>query len=106
MRRSGEATFQGKPFLGICLGMQLLADHHDEGKSMVCGSFAGSAADSRGPKIPQMGWNQVSPALRDNLAIFDGYSPESYFYFCPLLLCRAARSGGRGRDDRLWLALL
>ena len=36
-----QATQQGKPFLGICLGMQLLADHHAEGEVDGLGLFRG-----------------------------------------------------------------
>jgi glutamine amidotransferase len=76
-----EATRQGKPFLGICLGMQLLADHHAEGEVAGLKLFRGEVRRiPHGPKIPHMGWNQVSP-LQNNLAIFAGIPPASYFYF-------------------------
>jgi glutamine amidotransferase len=76
-----NATRQGKPFLGICLGMQLLAQHHDEGEVAGLGLFSGEVRRiPHGPKIPHMGWNQVLP-LQDNLPIFAGVPPEAYFYF-------------------------
>ncbi len=76
-----EATRQGKPFLGICLGMQLLADHHAEGEVAGLKLFRGEVRRiPHGPKIPHMGWNQVSP-LYDDLAIFADIPPASYFYF-------------------------
>lgn len=76
-----EATQQGKPFLGICLGMQLLADHHAEGGVNGLGLFRGSVLRiPHGPKIPHMGWNQVTP-LQDALPIFAGITSDSYFYF-------------------------
>src|SRR6516164_1828291 len=66
-----KATQQGKPFLGICLGMQLLADHHAEGEVDGLSLFSGEVRRiPRGPKIPHMGWNQVTP-LQTALAIFD-----------------------------------
>ena len=75
------ATRQGKPFLGICLGMQLLADHHAEGEVDGLGLFRGEVRRiPHGPKIPHMGWNTVSP-LQQNLAIFADISTEAYFYF-------------------------
>jgi glutamine amidotransferase len=75
------ATVQGKPFLGICLGMQLLADHHDEGEVDGLGLFHGTVRRiPHGPKIPHMGWNQVRPLYND-LAMFAGIEPGSYFYF-------------------------
>lgn len=75
------ATRQGKPFLGICLGMQLLADHHAEGEVAGLGLFSGEVRRiPHGPKIPHMGWNTVQP-LRQDLPMFTNIAPESYFYF-------------------------
>src|SRR5437763_4601950 len=76
-----QATQQGKPFLGICLGMQLLADHHAEGEVDGLGLFRGEVRRiPHGPKIPHMGWNSVMP-LREGLPIFAGITPNAYFYF-------------------------
>lgn len=76
-----EATEQGKPFLGICLGMQLLADYHAEGEVDGLRLFRGEVRRiPRGPKIPHMGWNQVM-ALHEGLPIFAGIPQDAYFYF-------------------------
>ena len=76
-----QATQEGKPFLGICLGMQLLADHHAEGEVDGLRLFAGEVRRiPHGPKIPHMGWNQVR-ALHTGLAIFEGLPQDAYFYF-------------------------
>ncbi len=76
-----QATQQGKPFLGICLGMQLLADHHAEGEVDGLGLFPGEVRRiPHGPKIPHMGWNQVRP-LHSGLAIFEGIPQDAHFYF-------------------------
>ena len=76
-----QATEQGKPFLGICLGMQLLAEHHAEGEVDGLGLFRGEVRRiPNGPKIPHMGWNQVRP-LHTGLAIFDDIPLDAYFYF-------------------------
>lgn len=76
-----EATQQDKPFLGICLGMQLLANHHAEGEVDGLGLFHGEVRRiPQGPKIPHMGWNQVMP-LHKNLSIFADIPPNAYFYF-------------------------
>ena len=76
-----EATQQGKPFLGICLGMQLLAEHHAEGEVDGLGLFRGEVRRiPHGPKIPHMGWNSVTP-LHPNLPIFADIPPDAYFYF-------------------------
>ena len=76
-----KATQQGKPFLGICLGMQLLADHHAEGEVDGLSLFSGEVRRiPHGPKIPHMGWNQVKPQ-HTALAIFEDIPRDAYFYF-------------------------
>jgi imidazole glycerol-phosphate synthase subunit HisH len=76
-----QATQQGKPFLGICLGMQLLADHHAEGEVDGLSLFPGEVRRiPHGPKIPHMGWNQVKPQ-HTTLTIFDDIPQDAYFYF-------------------------
>ncbi len=76
-----QAIQQGKPFLGICLGMQLLADHHAEGEVDGLGLFRGEVRQiPHGPKIPHMGWNQVRP-LHAGLSIFASIPEDAYFYF-------------------------
>ena len=76
-----RATQQGKPFLGICLGMQLLADHHAEGEVDGLSLFPGEVRRiPHGPKIPHMGWNQVKPQ-HTALAIFEDIPQDAYFYF-------------------------
>lgn len=75
------ATQQGKPFLGICLGMQLLAEHHAEGEVDGLKLFHGEVRRiPQGPKIPHMGWNTVLP-LHVDQPIFADVPPESFFYF-------------------------
>lgn len=76
-----QATEEQKPFLGICLGMQLLADHHDEGEVDGLQLFSGSVRKiPAGPKVPHMGWNQIQPT-RTDLPIFANIPAEAYFYF-------------------------
>ncbi|HEX7737085.1 MAG TPA: imidazole glycerol phosphate synthase subunit HisH [Ktedonobacteraceae bacterium] len=75
------ATARGKPFLGICLGMQLLADHHAEGEVAGLQLFRGSVRRiPAGLKIPEIGWNQVLPSS-EGLPIFENIPDNSYFYF-------------------------
>lgn len=77
-----QATDQGKPFLGICLGMQLLADRHAEGEVDGLKLFRGEVRriPHRNLKVPEMGWNQVRPT-REGLAIFEQIPANSYFCF-------------------------
>lgn len=76
-----QATEARKPFLGICLGMQLLAEYHAEGSVDGLKLFHGEVRRiPQGPKIPHMGWNIVTPCI-ENLPIFAGIPANSYFYF-------------------------
>lgn len=76
-----EATYRGRPFLGICLGMQLLADHHAEGEVGGLKLFRGTVLRiPHGPKIPHMGWNQVTQ-LQTDAPIFAHIPQDAYFYF-------------------------
>ncbi|MHB8203411.1 MAG: imidazole glycerol phosphate synthase subunit HisH [Desulfomonilaceae bacterium] len=73
----------GKPFLGICLGLQLLFDESEEfglnrGLEVIPGKVKAFRRDM-GLKIPHMGWNQV--IFKKDIAIFDGIDNESFFYF-------------------------
>jgi glutamine amidotransferase len=70
---------QGTPFLGICVGMQLLADEGVEHKSTRgLGWISGTVraiAPATGLKIPHMGWNDVVPS--DNAPLVE--RGEAYF---------------------------
>ena len=78
-----------RPFLGICMGMQVLLDHSEEnGGTDLLGLYAGEVrrfpGNARGPdgillKIPQMGWNRVHPTGPH--ALWAGIEPGSRFYF-------------------------
>ncbi len=70
----------GRPFLGVCLGLQLLMDRSEEGNTPCLGIIPGEAKRlPPGLKIPHMGWNSV----RFNLShpAFEGIPQDSYFYF-------------------------
>ena len=70
----------GKPFLGICLGLQLLLEKSDEGNEKGLGVIEGRVRRlPRGVKIPHMGWNRV--AFTNLHPVFEGIPDESYFYF-------------------------
>ena len=69
-----------KPFLGVCLGLQLLFDGSDEGEEPCLGVLPGWVrALPAGQKIPHMGWNQVE--LRKSHPVLEGIPDGSYFYF-------------------------
>lgn len=74
-----------KPFLGICLGMQLLMEKSDEGDVDCLGYVPGAVIKFKGEvKVPQIGWNTVK-TKGDGL--FDGLTNEEYFYFVHSYYC-------------------
>ncbi len=76
-----RAVAGGKPFLGVCLGLQLLFTSTDEGGGYPClGLMAGRVRKlPPGLKVPHMGWNQVR--LVRPLPIFQDVPDGSNFYF-------------------------
>ena len=82
-----------RPFLGVCLGMQALFEHSEEGNITGLGIFPGKVVRFRRPpefKIPHMGWNTIRFAQpRSPLA--SGLSPEGEaFYFVHSFYCEPA----------------
>ena len=97
-----EFVKSGKPFLGVCLGLQLLLDHTEEGDAPCLGIVPGTVkrlpagSDSLSPdptgqdpliesesdrplKIPHMGWNSVE--IRGDHPMLEGIPQDDYFYF-------------------------
>lgn len=78
-----EAIESGKPFLGICLGLQLLFDKSfEDGEFEGLGIIPGDVLRFKVPpefKVPHMGWNQLE--FRQRPAIFEGVDEGAYFYF-------------------------
>ena len=76
----------GKPFLGVCLGLQLLLESSEEGEEPCLAILKGSTkrlppekTERVGLKIPHMGWNSVSLSVQH--PVFEGIPNDSYFYF-------------------------
>ncbi len=72
-----------KPLLGICVGMQILADASEEGDCAGLGWIAGQVRripPAPGKRLPHLGWNAVS--VRDNGSrLFKGVDQDKGFYF-------------------------
>ena len=75
-----------KPFLGICLGKQILFDYSEEGGSQGLGFLPGKVKrfnTKNSVKVPHMGWNTVR--TKRNHPLFNGISKnegeDAYFYF-------------------------
>lgn len=79
---------RSRPFLGICLGLQVLFDHSEEGDTAGLGVMSGQvvrfpegglAQDGARLKIPHMGWNEVNPVMEH--ALWRGIGQQARFYF-------------------------
>ena len=74
---------KGTPFLGICLGLQLLFERSDETPGVAgLGILKGEILripDKEDLKIPHMGWNSLH--LQNEGRLFKGLSEQSYVYF-------------------------
>ena len=79
-------AFRNKPFLGICMGLQVLFDHSQENNGVTClglvpGEVQGFTKDPQRPfcKIPHMGWNRVQH--NGNHALWKNIDNGAHFYF-------------------------
>ncbi|OVE74868.1 imidazole glycerol phosphate synthase subunit HisH [bacterium E08(2017)] len=74
----------GTPFLGICLGTQIILEHSEENDGVDCiglikGNVVKFAPDSPYDKIPQMGWNSMQ--IKTLHPVLEGIEDSSEFYF-------------------------
>lgn len=77
-----EAATSGKPFLGICLGLQLLFERSEESPGVTgLGIFKGAIRQIVAPKlkVPHMGWNSL--LLRNATPLLKGLPENPYVYF-------------------------
>ena len=71
----------GAPFLGVCVGLQVLLDHSSEGDVDGLGWISGQVRQfsSSELRVPQMGWNSL--AVTSGHPLLAGVPADSYFYF-------------------------
>ena len=84
MHESGLITYLQnikKPILGICLGMQLLCDHSEEGNVDGLGIFPINVVKFKNneTKVPHIGWNTVH--YKPGNKLFKGIKQDKFFYF-------------------------
>ena len=88
-----RAIHLNKPFLGICLGMQLLLSFSEEGGKYSGLNILPGTAKRFGPnlKCPHMGWNNIKitqQSLTDANPLFEGVPDNTYFYFVHSYYCK------------------
>lgn len=79
-----QVIFKGKPFLGICLGMQVLArEGYESGNTLglnwIPGIVERFEIEEQGLRVPHVGWNEIRP-LRES-SLFQGIRKDATFYF-------------------------
>ena len=75
-----ESITNGTPYLGVCLGLQLLLQKSEEGNVDCLGILPGEVKRlPAGEKIPHMGWNNVQ--IHSEHPVFAGIPQNSHFYF-------------------------
>jgi len=90
-----QAIAQGKPFLGICLGLQMLFDTSAEGCEPGLGIVPGAVRAFQpepGITIPHMGWNQLDLTQPQSL-LWDGLERSPWVYFVHSYYVDPAESG-------------
>ena len=91
-----DSVSKGKPFLGLCLGLQLLFDKSEESGSCRClGLVRGEVKlfpKRRGLKVPQIGWNTVKKIKKD-CPLFKGVEDNAFFYFVHSYYCASGEPG-------------
>lgn len=78
-----QAIASGKPFLGICLGLQILFESSEEGQEPGLGIVAGTVRRFRpepGITIPHMGWNQLD-LTQPEIALWQQLPSQPWLYF-------------------------
>lgn len=88
------AAVSGKPFLGICLGLQLLFSASEESPGAKgLGILEGEILriPSEGVKVPHMGWNSLD--IKGGNALFEGVESGAFVYFVHSYYLRAAQPG-------------
>ena len=89
LRNAVLEAARSKPFLGICIGLQMLFEHSAEGDVAGLGLFRGDVVRFVSPlkdalgnklKVPHMGWNQVKHVMPTH-PLWNGIEQDARFYF-------------------------
>ena len=99
-----DAANSGRPFLGICVGLQLLFDESEEGAApgeslpKGLGILPGRVvrfpdAHETGLKVPHMGWNRIRPTSKARATLLANAGEDPYVYFVHSYYARPADDG-------------
>ncbi|HEX2032201.1 MAG TPA: imidazole glycerol phosphate synthase subunit HisH [Actinomycetota bacterium] len=104
LRRAGlegaihDFATSGRPLVGVCLGMQVLFDHSEEGDARGLGILEGDVRRlPDGVKVPHMGWNDVRWTADHPLV--RGLADGTRFYFVHSYVCDPAEDVGVGEAE-------
>lgn len=100
LQESVMEAAHSKPLFGVCVGMQMLLDHSEEGDTPGLGLFPGEVIrfrlegqvqpDGSRFKVPQMGWNQVLQS--QSHPVWQGVPDGAWFYFVHSFHARTAQA--------------
>ena len=98
-----EIVKKGTPFLGICLGLQLMFESSEEspgieGLGLLPGKIL-KIPETPGMKVPHMGWNSLK--VRPDSRLFQGIPDGSLCIFCTFLLSESRGRRYSSSNDRI-----
>ena len=102
-----ERAQAGTPVLGICLGMQLLFEHSAEHEGAAgLGLLPGDVTPLEAPKVPHIGWNEVT--MERFSPLVDGLGERAAFYHVHSFVCRAMDGDvvGRGESGERFVSIV
>ena len=94
------------PFLGICLGLQLMFENSEEtpGVAGTCDCYRAEIVripDDGKLKVPHIGWNSLHFPIQES-RLFQGIEEDSYVYFVHSYYLKAGKIDRCSSNDRIW----
>ncbi len=81
-----DTVRSGTPFMGICIGMQVLFEKSEEGNSEGLGIIRGNVVElPENVLVPQIGWNELE--IKKHISLLNGINDGDFFYFVHSYYC-------------------